>query len=276
MLDGSRTQLMGVINVTPDSFSDGGETLDVERAIERGVEMANAGALVLDIGGESTRPGAEPVSAAAEIARVVPVIEGLRERSDALLSVDTTKALVAERACAAGADIINDISGLTFEPDLAAVAAAAGASLIVMHIQGTPLTMQRAPRYADLESEVAGFLEAAVARAVAAGVPRERVMVDPGIGFGKRLEHNLALIAGCGALGRRLQRPVLMGVSRKSFLAAITGRPVHERLAGTAAAVCACVLAGAAMVRVHDVAEMRDVVLVADALKRNEGSIGGS
>ena len=265
---------MGVLNVTPDSFSDGGRFSVAQAAIQHGCLMAAQGAHIIDIGGESTRPGSAAVSTDEELARVIPVIEGLSSRVDVAISIDSTKAAVARAACAAGATIINDISGLTFDTDMAIVTAEAGAALCVMHIRGRPLTMQEDPYYDDPVGEVEAFLSAAVTRATAAGVPREKIIVDPGIGFGKRLSDNVALIRACGAIGARLGLPVLMGVSRKSFLKELTGKAVGERLHGTSAAVTACVLAGARVVRVHDVSAMRDVVLVANALKDAGGSIG--
>ncbi|MFT7626362.1 MAG: dihydropteroate synthase [Myxococcota bacterium] len=256
---------MGVLNVTPDSFSDGGRYAEADAAIVRGRALVAAGADILDIGGESTRPGAPAVSEAEELRRVIPVIEGLRD-SAAMLSIDTSKAAVAEAACAAGAAMINDVTGLYGDPAMPAVAAASQALVCLMHMQGTPETMQADPSYTDALADVTQWLAGAVDHAVAAGVQRHRILLDPGIGFGKRLGHNLALIRGCGDLGRALGLPVLMGVSRKSFLGRITGKPVNDREWATAAAVTACVLAGARVVRVHDVASMRDVVQVADAL----------
>jgi len=253
--------------VTPDSFSDGGLCDTVESAVTHGLSLAREGADILDIGGESTRPGAPSVEAEVELRRVIPVIEGLRAQCTLPLSVDTTKAIVAEAALEAGASLVNDISGLTFDSKMATVVARAGAGLCVMHIQGTPQTMQDDPRYENVVPVVEQFLAGAIERAVAAGVPRDQIMVDPGIGFGKRLEDNLALIRACGTMGQRLGRPVLMGVSRKSFLGQLTGRPVDERVHATGAAVAACVAAGAFMVRVHDVAAMRDVLKVSDALR---------
>ena len=260
---------MGVVNVTPDSFSDGGRYLDPEGAIQRGLSLVRDGADLLDVGGESTRPGSAPVSAEEELARVLPVLRGLAV-AGVPLSIDTSKAEVAAAACGAGATIVNDVTSLS-DPAMARVVAHAGASLCLMHMQGTPATMQEAPTYRDVVAEVGDALALAVERAVAAGVMAERIVVDPGIGFGKRLEHNLALVAACGTLMRRVGRPVLVGVSRKRFLGELTGRPVEDRRFGTAAAVTACVLAGARIVRVHDVAEMRDVVRVADAIRRAHG-----
>ncbi|HIA04917.1 MAG TPA: dihydropteroate synthase [Myxococcales bacterium] len=262
-----RCWLMGVVNVTPDSFSDGGAFLDAESAIAHGIELVAQGAHVLDVGGESTRPGAAPVSVDEEIARVVPVIAGLKNSVDVPISIDTTKASVAHAACCAGAQMVNDVSGLTFDEKMAAVVAEAHASLCVMHIQGTPETMQNAPLYENVCDEVAQSLLASVGRAERAGVAADRIIVDPGIGFGKELQHNLDLINGCSTLEKLVGRPVLMGVSRKSFIGQLTGQPVHNRLHGTSSAVAACVLHGARMVRIHDVEAMRDVVLVAQALR---------
>lgn len=265
---GARTYVMGVVNVTPDSFSDGGRYFGTEAAVAHGVKLAEAGADVLDVGGESTRPGSPPVSADEELARILPVIEGLRARTDVPISVDTTKAAVAREALKAGAALINDISGFTFDPELPRVTAEAGAACCLMHIQGTPETMQKDPRYEDVVDEVLAFLEEGVARAVAAGVPRERVLVDPGIGFGKTLGHNLFLLRRLGEL-RVLGLPVLVGTSRKGFLGKLTGgKPASERLAATLGSVAALASTGTAdFVRVHDVAEAHDALAVADALR---------
>ena len=265
---GARTWLMGVVNVTPDSFSDGGRFLDAEAAIAHGLRLAEAGADVLDVGGESTRPGAPPVSAEEELARIVPVLEGLRARTEVPLSVDTTKAAVAREALRAGAVLVNDVSGLHFDAELPRVVAEAGAACCLMHIRGTPETMQQEPHYEDVVDEVLAFLEEGVGRAVAAGVPRERLLVDPGIGFGKTLGHNLFLLRRLGEL-RVLGLPVLVGTSRKSFLGRLLGgRPVDERLAATLGSVAAVASAGDAdFVRVHDVAEVHDALAVADAVR---------
>ncbi|MCP3137579.1 dihydropteroate synthase [Pyxidicoccus xibeiensis] len=272
---GSRTYIMGIVNVTPDSFSDGGRYLGAEAAIAHGMALAEAGADLLDVGGESTRPGSQPVSAEEELARVLPVLEGLRARTPVPLSVDTTKAAVAREALKAGAHLINDITGFTTDPDLPRVVAEAGAACCLMHIQGTPATMQQAPRYDDLVDEVLAFLEGAVARAVAAGVPRGRVLLDPGIGFGKTFDHNLFLLRRLGEL-RVLGLPLLVGTSRKGFLGKLTGgKPAAERLAATLGSVAAvAVVGGADVVRVHDVAEARDALAVADALR--QGVEGGA
>lgn len=265
---GARTYVMGVVNVTPDSFSDGGRYFGTEAAVAHGLRLAEAGADVLDVGGESTRPGSPPVSAEEELARVLPVIEGLRARTDVPLSVDTTKAAVAREALKAGAVLVNDISGFLFDPELPRVTAEAGAACCLMHIQGTPETMQNDPRYEDVVDEVLAFLEDGVARAVAAGVPRERVLVDPGIGFGKTLGHNLFLLRRLDEL-RVLGLPLLVGTSRKGFLGKLTGgKPATERLAATLGSVATLAAAGNAdFVRVHDVAEARDALAVADAVR---------
>ena len=267
-LDASRSWLMGVVNVTPDSFSDGGQFFDPEAAIEHGVHLAEAGASILDVGGESTRPGARPVPEDEQLRRVVPVIQGLARRTDALISIDTTSAVVARTACRAGAAIVNDISGLGCDPEMASTVAELRVGLCLMHIQGTPRTMQRSPRYADVVGEVAAWLAERVDTAARAGVDRERICVDPGIGFGKTLDHNLALVRHLAAIEAHTGRPTLVGVSRKSFLGLLTGREVGQREFATAAAVTACALAGARIVRVHDAGAMRDVLKVADAIRR--------
>jgi dihydropteroate synthase len=247
-----RALVLGVLNVTPDSFSDGGRYADPERASERALALADEGADLLDVGGESTRPGARPVPATEEIARVRPVLERLAGRLPIPISIDTRKAEVAEVALDLGAGIVNDISGLAAGPALAAVAARHGAGLLLMHMQGSPETMQHEPRYADVVAEVGAFLDAAAERAEAQGVPREAIAFDPGIGFGKTLEHNLALLRGLSALAAH-GRPLCVGVSRKSFFEMLLGLGLEERLeAGLAAAVFAY-LRGARIVRTHDV-----------------------
>jgi dihydropteroate synthase len=265
---GARTYVMGVVNVTPDSFSDGGRYAAPDVAIAHGLKLAEAGADVLDVGGESTRPGSQPISAEEELARVLPVIEGLRARTQVPLSVDTTKAAVAREVLKAGAVLINDISGFHFDPELPRVVAEARAACCLMHIQGTPESMQRAPHYEDIVHEVLSFLEEGVARAVAAGVARESILVDPGIGFGKTMGHNLFLLRRLGDL-RVLGLPVLVGTSRKGFLGALTGgKPASERLAATLGSVAAvAALGGADFVRVHDVAEARDALAVTEAIR---------
>lgn len=254
---------MGILNVTPDSFSDGGRFLDEESAVAQGRRLAADGASIVDVGGESTRPGAEPVPEEEEIRRVVPVIERLRD-AGAMLSVDTTKAAVARAALAAGADLVNDVSALRFSPDMAALVAESGAICCLMHMKGEPRTMQHSPTYEDVVSEVRAFLEERLAFAVAEGVPEERVWLDPGIGFGKTLEHNLELLRRLDEL-TDLGRPVVVGTSRKSFLGKLTGRAEPERLPGTIATSVLAYERGASVLRVHDVREVADALKVAAA-----------
>jgi dihydropteroate synthase len=268
-----RVTIVGVLNATPDSFSDGGRFVVGEAAVDvgRGVDCAAAlvrdGAHVIDVGGESTRPGAPEVPAAVEMARTVRLIEAIAKRMDVPLSIDTRKAEVAEAALAAGASIVNDVSGLRHDPALAGVAARARAGLVLGHLRGTPQTMQRDPRFEDALEEVAVELRESVALARAAGIPAASVAVDPGIGFGKRLEDNLALLARPRALRERAGAPVLVGPSRKSFLGTLTGDPVGERDRATLAACAVAIFAGADAVRVHDVAGAVRAVAVARALR---------
>ncbi|MDE0354305.1 MAG: dihydropteroate synthase [Deltaproteobacteria bacterium] len=262
-----RTAVMGILNVTPDSFSDGGRYADVESAVARGVEMARQGASIVDVGGESTRPGAAPVPAVEELERVAPVIRELRRRIDVPISIDTYKEEVARGALAAGADMVNDVSALRFDPAMAGLVAREGVPVVLMHMKGRPRTMQIAPRYRDVVREVTAFLRERVAFAVGSGIAAERVVVDPGIGFGKDLDHNLALLRSLCTLAS-LGRPVLVGLSRKAFLGRLqetTG--TESRLAGSLAGASAAVLAGAHMVRVHDVLETCRAVRVADAIR---------
>lgn len=256
---------MGILNVTPDSFSDGGTYADDKAAVRHGLEMADLGADIIDVGGESTRPGAEEVPEAEEIDRVIPVIEQLRQATDKLISVDTMKAGVARRALASGADIINDVSALTRDPAMAAVARETGAGVILMHMQGTPRTMQKQPAYEDVVADVSRMLAARVGALVDQGLDRATLAVDPGIGFGKTAEHNVQLLGNLPAL-TALHLPLVVGLSRKRFLGSITGRHVHDRLAGSLAALVFCVLNGAHVMRVHDVDASRDAVRVATAL----------
>ncbi|QQS46844.1 MAG: dihydropteroate synthase [Acidobacteriota bacterium] len=268
----ARVQVMGVLNVTPDSFSDGGRFDAVDRAIARALEIEAQGADLIDIGGESTRPGASPVSLDEELERVLPVIEGLQDKLRIPISIDTTKREVAARAVAAGAEIINDISGLRFDAGLADVAAETGAALVLMHSRGTPGTMQKLPPVEDIFAEVIGGLSASVEEAGRHGVGRDRLIVDPGIGFGKTADQNLQLIHGLDRLA--LELPVLLGPSRKSFIPRTLDRHLvniqrqdeRERLAGTAAAVALGVERGARLVRVHDVLEMVAVVRLTEAV----------
>ena len=259
--------VMGVLNVTPDSFSDGGAFFDTNRAIEHGVQMAADGAAIIDVGGESTRPGSGSVSTNEQIGRVVPVIEALCGKIDVPISIDTYNYDVARAALGAGAGMINDITALGDER-MAALAAQNGVPVILMHMQGTPATMQIEPKYDDVVGDVLTFLLDRTRRAEQAGVSKDRIFIDPGIGFGKTLEHNLRLLANIEEFVATDYR-VLVGTSRKSFLGTITGREKSvERLFGTAATVALCASAGVSIVRVHDVAEMLDVVRVVNAIRR--------
>jgi dihydropteroate synthase len=259
--------LVGVLNVTPDSFSDGGRFASVDAAVAAGARMADEGANWIDVGGESTRPGAAPVAEADEKARVLPVIEGLRRRlpPSVRISIDTYKAGTARAAVAAGASVINDVSGGRLDPDVVRVAAETGAGIVLGHLRGAPATMMDDVSFRNVVDEVGDELAGRLAEARAAGC--YETWVDPGIGFGKRLEHNVALLRALPALHDRLDVPVMVGVSRKAFVGQVTGKPAGERVFGTAAAVTVAVLGGAAAVRVHDVAEMRDVVRMAEALR---------
>jgi len=264
---GERTIVMGILNLTPDSFSGDGLAGNVSLAVERARQMVEDGAHVLDVGGESTRPGAEPVGLEGELARVLPVIERLTAELDVPVSIDTYKSAVAREALARGAAIVNDISGLHADEDMAKTAADAGAAVIVMHIQGTPRDMQANPRYADVIGEISDYLAEGIARAEAAGIARDQIVVDPGIGFGKKLEHNLEILRRLREF-RSLGCPVLVGTSRKSMIGAILDLPPDQRVEGTAATVALAIAAGADMVRVHDVKEMARVARVADAIVR--------
>jgi dihydropteroate synthase len=268
---GPRTWLMGVINVTPDSFSDGGAYFDAGKAVDRGLELAAEGADIIDVGGESTRPGSRPVAEAEEIGRVVPVIAALRARIPGLISVDTTKAAVAQAALDAGADIVNDTSAFRFDPAMPGVVARAEAGVVLMHMQGTPLTMQNAPHYDDLIGEVRAFLSDRLRVAAAAGIPAERVIVDPGIGFGKTLDHNLEILRRQEAF-HALGRPLLLGFSRKAFLGKILDRPPAERLEGTIAAAVLSVERGAHILRVHDAGPVARAVRTAEAILGSAGA----
>jgi len=264
VLDLAQPKVMGVLNVTPDSFSDGGRYAGVDAALARAERMIEEGAAVVDVGGESTRPGASPVSVEEEIRRVAPVIERLVSRFAVPVSVDTSKPQVIRAAVEAGAQMINDVRALRL-PGALAAAAASGAAVCLMHMRGEPDTMQSAPAYTDVIAEVRGFLEARVAACLSAGIARQRLCIDPGIGFGKLPEHNLALLAGLAGIGEP-SLPIVVGVSRKSLVGIITGRPPAERLAGSVAFAALAVARGARIVRAHDVAATVDAVKVAAAL----------
>jgi dihydropteroate synthase len=258
---------MGVLNVTPDSFFDGGLYQSRTGAVSRAKQMVEEGVDIIDIGAESSRPGSEPISEREELTRLIPIVEAVHEVVAVPLSVDTTKAIVARRAIEAGAAIVNDISAMTFDPDMAHVVAESNAGLVLMHMQGVPKTMQRAPRYDDVVKEVRDFLARRVETACAAGISRKRIILDPGIGFGKLLEHNLTLLAELRVL-TELGRPLLIGLSRKGFIGQILRQSVQERLFGTAAAAAVAIQQGAAMLRVHDVGAMRDVIRTVRAIMR--------
>ena len=262
---GTRTYLMGILNVTPDSFSDGGRFFDQTDAVLHGFQMVKDGADMIDVGGESTRPGAEYIPADEEIRRVVPVIRKIRQKTIAPISIDTYKSEVARAALEAGATIVNDISGLHFDEKMVEVIAEHGASVVIMHIKGTPKDMQTNPEYEDVVREVYDYLSKSVESASKSGI--KQIMIDPGIGFGKTANHNLELLNRLEEF-KGIGVPILIGVSRKSFIGKILDTPVDARLEGTAAAVTASILHGADIVRVHDVREMRRVALVADAIRR--------
>jgi dihydropteroate synthase len=259
-------QLMGIVNVTPDSFSDGGSFEEPEAAIAHALMLVDDGAEILDIGGESTRPGAAPVPATAELERVLPVLEGVRAAGfDAELSIDTSKARVASAALAAGATLVNDVTALRGDPEMAAVVAGSGARCCLMHMLGEPRTMQRDPRYDEVVSDVKFFLQARMEFAIAHGIAEDRILLDPGIGFGKTVAHNLELLRRLDEIAA-LGRPVVIGTSRKSFLSELTGgRDAGQRLAGTIATNVIAYERGASVFRVHDVAEVADALRVAAA-----------
>jgi dihydropteroate synthase len=255
---------MGVVNVTPDSFSDGGLYLDPEAAIAHGEQLVEEGAVILDVGGESTRPGAEPVSEQEELRRVVPVVRGLAQ-SGARISIDTSKAAVAAAALDAGAEIVNDVTALRGDAEMAALCADRGATVVLMHMLGEPRTMQDDPHYEDVVSEVKAFLAARLQAALAAGIGEERVWLDPGIGFGKTAAHNMELLRRLGEM-RGLGRPLVVGTSRKSFIGKLDGSPADRRLGGTIASSVLAAAEGADVLRVHDVAEVRQALQVAAAI----------
>jgi dihydropteroate synthase len=261
------TKLMGVVNVTPDSFSDGGLFLDPEAAIAHGHRLAQQGADILDVGGESTRPGAEAVGAEEELDRVAPVVAGLAADNGAgvPVSIDTSKASVAQATLDAGAEIVNDVTAFRTDPELAGLCGERGCGVVLMHMLGTPRTMQDNPTYDDVVDDVKAFLAERIEAAMAAGVDEERIWIDPGIGFGKTLEHNLELLRRLGEL-RGLGRPIVIGTSRKSFIGKLTGREVDRRLGGTIASNVLAVRAGADVIRAHDVLELRQAITVAEVI----------
>jgi dihydropteroate synthase len=256
-------KLMGVVNVTPDSFSDGGQYLDPAAAIRHGEKLVGDGAEILDVGGESTRPGAEPVEAAEELRRVEPVVAGLAGK--ATVSIDTSKAAVAAAAIDAGASIVNDVTALRGDGEMAALCAERGVGVVLMHMPGSPRTMQDDPRYDDVVDAVKAFLAERTEAGVAAGIAEERIWLDPGIGFGKTLDHNLELLRRLSEL-RELGRPLVIGTSRKSFIGRVDGSPVDERLGGTIASSVLAAAEGAEVLRVHDVAEVAQALEVSEAV----------
>ncbi len=259
------TLVMGIVNVTPDSFSDGGQFCDTDAAVSHGLDLAQQGAAILDIGGESSRPGALPVSEREELNRVIPVIEGLVARTQVPLSIDTTKPAVARAALAAGASIVNDIAANREDDAMWRLVAETGAGYVAMHMQGLPQTMQARPVYNDVVGELKDFLLDRLARLNAVGVAADQVLFDVGIGFGKTLEHNLQLLSALRSF-TTLERPVLLGVSRKSFIGALTGANVAERLPGSLACACLAVMAGVQIIRTHDVLETIQAVRVTEAI----------
>jgi len=275
VLLGKRTLVMGILNVTPDSFSDGGSYSNPAAAVDRALEMVAQGAEIIDIGGESTRPGADPVQTLEEIRRTVPIIGKIREQSDVLISIDTMKAEVASRALEAGADIINDVSALEADPDMAGVAAESSAGVVLMHMKGSPRTMQVNPEYADVVQEVGTYLKERTDFAVSSGVERSSVVIDPGIGFGKTVEHNLELLRGLPQLPQLAESgcPLLVGASRKSFIGKLLNKEQpDERLAGGLAVAAFAVMGGAHILRVHDVLETCDVCRLVDTLNFGESN----
>ncbi len=262
--DGPR--LMGILNVTPDSFSDGGRWLAVNAAVEHAFQLAADGADVIDIGGESTRPGSLPVPPAEQLRRIVPVIEQLSGKIGVPLSLDTSSSVVATEGLSAGAQIVNDVTGLGGDPEMVAVCAERRCGVIVMHMQETPQTMQLEPRYDDVVQEVSGYLAGRVRQLATQGIPEERIMIDPGIGFGKTAAHNLSLLSNIGRL-RAVGRPVLIGHSRKRFLQKVLGRPVEEAMAGTIGVSIGVAEQGAEMIRVHDVRAVKDAIVAWQAVR---------
>lgn len=258
--------VMGIVNLSPDSFYPGSRRRGTAEAVDAALAMEAQGAAIVDLGGESTRPGSSGVGEEEELERVAPAVEAIRARTDLPISVDTRKAAVARAALAAGADLVNDVSALRFDPAMAALVAESGSAVILMHMLGTPATMQAAPAYADCAAEVRDFLAAAAAAAVAAGIAPDRILVDPGIGFGKRLEDNLDILSRLDLIAS-LGYPVAVGLSRKAFVGALTGRAVEDRLPGSLGAACAACLGGARLLRVHDVAETVAALAVFSAIR---------
>ena len=266
---GDRTYLMGVLNVTPDSFSDGGEFNRPDAALHQAIALAAAGADIIDVGGQSTRPGAELISVSSELERVLSVLEVIRPKIDIPISVDTTSAIVAKAAVDAGADIVNDISGGTFDSSMFSTVAKLNVPIVLMHIRGNPQTMQQMTNYQDVIAEISNFLSQQITAALTAGIKREKIIIDPGIGFAKNLQQNLEIFRRLTEL-KKLECPILVGPSRKSFIGKILNQPDPKaRVWGTAAACCAAIFNGADILRIHDVEQIRDVSMVADAIWRS-------
>lgn len=269
---GQRTWIMGVINVTPDSFSDGGLYFDKDRAVEKGIELRAEGADIIDVGGESTKPGSEPIAAEEELRRIIPVISALSKRTNSLISVDTTKSEVAQAALDEGADIINDISSFRFDSKMLPLAAQKQVPVVLMHMKGIPKTMQDNPHYKDVVLEVKAFFKEKVQAAQKHGINKEKIIIDPGIGFGKGLKDNLVLINRLQTF-EELGCPILVGISRKSFIGKILNLPAAERLEGTIASALLSIINGAHILRVHDVAAVKRAVLVAEAIINEDQTI---
>jgi dihydropteroate synthase len=271
---GQRTYLMGILNVTPDSFSDGGDFEVVPSAVERAIAMVADGADIIDIGGQSTRPGAEQIPLEIELNRVIPVLQALREKISVPISIDTTRSTVAQTAVYHGADIVNDISAGTFDPKMLSVVASLAVPIVLMHIRGTPQTMQKETHYQDVMVDICNFLSGQISAAISAGINSEKIIIDPGIGFGKNFEQNLEILRRLELL-KSLNHPILVGSSRKAFIGKILNQSQPKaRVLGTAAACCAAIFHGADILRVHDVKEIRDASLVADAIYRQNFTSG--
>jgi len=265
----SRTHLMGILNVTPDSFSDGGEFFKYDDAVKQGIRMAEEGADIIDVGGESARPGSEPITIEEELSRVIPVIETLSKETDVPISIDTYKSQVTKKALDAGAEMINDISALRFDPQMKKIGAEYKVPIVLMHIKGTPKNMQENPYYDDVIEEITKYLKESIQMGEDAGVQRENIIIDPGIGFGKRLEDNLNILKNLKKFSI-LGCPILVGPSRKSFIGKILGLPVEERLEGSLASLAVSIMNGANIVRVHDVKESKRVACLVDTILKAE------
>jgi len=262
----SGTLVMGILNITPDSFSDGNLYLDPEMATNKALLMVSQGAHIIDLGGESTRPGAQPVSLDEELSRIMPVIKGIRAKSNVMISIDTTKSVVAQNALEAGADIVNDISGLTFDESMVKIVEKFKAPVVIMHIKGTPKNMQNDIKYNDLLTDLFDYFQERIEFATSNGISDEQIIIDPGIGFGKNVNDNYTIINNLSEF-KKFGYPILIGPSRKSFIGSVLNKPADQRLYGTAAAVTASILNGANIIRVHDIDEMSQIALISDKIK---------